>query len=80
MPAASDSQTSLSLLERLRQDPTDEQAWAEFVRRYRGKISAWCCELGLQSADHSKTAPGEDPEPFAHTPGTVGRHVPVTSP
>jgi RNA polymerase sigma factor (sigma-70 family) len=51
MPATPDSQTSVSLLERLRQDPTDEQAWAEFVRRYRSKITAWCRELGLQEAD-----------------------------
>ena len=40
MPATSDSQTSVSLLERLRQDPTNEQAWGEFVDRYRGKITA----------------------------------------
>jgi hypothetical protein len=36
--SASDSTTSATLLSRLRRDPQDQQAWAEFVRRYRPKI------------------------------------------
>lgn len=51
MASSSDSATSVTLLERLRQDPTDEQAWSEFVQRYRGKIYGWCREWHLQEAD-----------------------------
>jgi RNA polymerase sigma factor (sigma-70 family) len=47
----SDSTTSLTLLARLRKDPLDQEAWTEFVRRYRPKIHRWCCEWGLQPMD-----------------------------
>jgi RNA polymerase sigma factor (sigma-70 family) len=51
LAAVSDSQTHLSLLGRLRHDPTDPAAWAEFVRRYSPQIYAWCRCRGAQEAD-----------------------------
>jgi len=45
------STTSLTLLGRLRRDPTDQRAWSLFVRRYGGKIYAWGRHWGLQDAD-----------------------------
>src|SRR5881409_1150777 len=49
MPA--DSPTSTSLLGRLRNAPTDQAAWREFVRRYGGQIYGWCRHWGLQESD-----------------------------
>jgi RNA polymerase sigma-70 factor (ECF subfamily) len=46
-----DSNTRLSLLERLQQDHTDELAWEEFVERYGRKIYRWCRQWGVQEAD-----------------------------
>jgi RNA polymerase sigma-70 factor (ECF subfamily) len=46
-----DSVTSITLLWRLQQAPSDEAAWAEFVARYGGRIKCWCREWGLQEAD-----------------------------
>jgi RNA polymerase sigma factor (sigma-70 family) len=46
-----DSGTSSSLLVRLQQDPADQIAWAEFVRRYGTRIHGWCRRWGLQEAD-----------------------------
>jgi RNA polymerase sigma-70 factor (ECF subfamily) len=43
--------TRVSLLRRLRSDPADQQAWAEFVRRYGGHIYRWCRAWKLQEAD-----------------------------
>jgi RNA polymerase sigma-70 factor (ECF subfamily) len=43
--------TRISLLIRLRQEPVDEGAWDEFVRRYGWLILAWCQQWGLQAAD-----------------------------
>ncbi len=51
MTNAPDSETSLSLLERLRHNPTNQQAWNEFVRRYQPRIHGWCRSWGLQEAD-----------------------------
>src|SRR5262249_52702555 len=51
MGRTSDSQTSPSLLGRLRRDPTDQAAWGEFVDRYGRKIYAWCRQWNLQDAD-----------------------------
>ncbi len=51
MDNESASKTSVNLLGRLRQNPTDQTAWAEFVRRYSGKIYAWCRHWNLQHAD-----------------------------
>jgi RNA polymerase sigma-70 factor (ECF subfamily) len=51
MPAAPPLQTSATLLGRLRKDPADQAAWAEFVRRYAPLIYAWCRHWNLQDAD-----------------------------
>jgi RNA polymerase sigma-70 factor (ECF subfamily) len=51
MPEWSDSRTSLTLLETLRQAPHDAVAWERLVRRYRPMIYGWCREWGLQGAD-----------------------------
>jgi RNA polymerase sigma-70 factor (ECF subfamily) len=45
------SQTSPTLLGRLRQDPNDEQAWQSFVARYGPKIYGWCKQWRLQDVD-----------------------------
>src|SRR5262245_49705756 len=45
------SETRITLLRRLRRDPADPQAWAEFVDVYGGKILGWCRAWGLQEAD-----------------------------
>jgi RNA polymerase sigma-70 factor (ECF subfamily) len=45
------ARTSTSLLVRLRQEATDQAAWAEFVRRYSGQIYRWCRAWHLQEAD-----------------------------
>ena len=45
------SRTRVTLLGRLRHDPTDAQAWNEFVDHYGGKVLAWCRRWGLQEAD-----------------------------
>lgn len=43
--------TSVSLLGRLRQESVDQEAWAEFVRRYGRQIYHWCRKRKLQEAD-----------------------------
>jgi RNA polymerase sigma factor (sigma-70 family) len=43
--------TSTTLLRRLRQDPADQAAWAEFVRRYGPQVYRWCRHWRLQEAD-----------------------------
>jgi RNA polymerase sigma factor (sigma-70 family) len=43
--------TSTTLLQRLRQEPADQQAWAEFVRRYGPQVYRWCRRWRLQQAD-----------------------------
>ena len=43
--------TSPALLERVGQEPRDQAAWSAFVAYYGPKISAWCCQRGLQAAD-----------------------------
>jgi RNA polymerase sigma-70 factor (ECF subfamily) len=47
----SDLRTSASLLVRLRQPETDQQAWAEFVHRYGPLLHRWCKHWKLQEAD-----------------------------
>jgi RNA polymerase sigma factor (sigma-70 family) len=47
----SDSGTHVSLLGRLRDNPTDEAAWGDFVERYGPKIHAWCLRWHAQEAD-----------------------------
>jgi RNA polymerase sigma factor (sigma-70 family) len=56
MRRLTDSQTSLSLMETLRQSPKDADAWDRFVRRYRPKIYGWCRAWGLQEADAEDVA------------------------
>jgi RNA polymerase sigma-70 factor (ECF subfamily) len=43
--------TRVTLLARLRQDPTDEAAWGAFVERYGRHIYRWCRRWNLQDAD-----------------------------
>jgi RNA polymerase sigma-70 factor (ECF subfamily) len=45
------SATDVSLLLRLRQDPTDQAAWGKFVQRYGRRIYLWCRQWQLQEAD-----------------------------
>ena len=51
MDKAFSTQTSPTLLGRLRKDPTDQAAWSEFVDRYGPKIYGWCRGWRLQEAD-----------------------------
>jgi RNA polymerase sigma-70 factor (ECF subfamily) len=43
--------TSIKLLQCLRQQPADQAAWAEFVRRYGPRLYHWCRCWKLQEAD-----------------------------
>src|SRR5262245_39468325 len=43
--------TRVTFLARLRQDPTDQAAWDEFVERYGRHIYRWCRQWKLQDAD-----------------------------
>jgi len=45
------AQTSPTLLGRLRQQPSDQAAWEQFVDRYGRLILAWCRQARLQDAD-----------------------------
>jgi len=45
------SETSATLLGRLRQRPVDDAAWGEFTDRYARKIYGWCRGWNLQEAD-----------------------------
>jgi RNA polymerase sigma factor (sigma-70 family) len=51
MDRPSGSHTSPTLLGRLRQEPVDQVAWAQFVERYGRRIYAWCRQGKLQEAD-----------------------------
>src|SRR5579885_2574312 len=51
MSRPEDSRTRVTLLGRLRHDPSDQTAWAEFVEHYGPKIYGWCRKWGLQEAD-----------------------------
>jgi RNA polymerase sigma-70 factor (ECF subfamily) len=46
-----DSQTSVTLLGRLRQFPPDQAAWAQFADRYGRRIYGWCRQWNVQEAD-----------------------------
>ena len=46
-----DSGTRVTLLGRLRRDPTNQAAWEEFVEHYGRKIYVWCLKWNLQEAD-----------------------------
>lgn len=47
----SSGKTSVTLLERLRRDACDQQAWERFVDKYGSMIYFWCRRWGLQEAD-----------------------------
>jgi RNA polymerase sigma-70 factor (ECF subfamily) len=51
-----DSQTSPTLLGRLRQDPSDEPAWQAFVERYGPNIYGWCKQWRLCDVDAEDVA------------------------
>ena len=51
MERAQDSGTRITLLGRLRRDPTNQAAWAEFVDHYGRKVYGWCLKWNLQEAD-----------------------------
>lgn len=51
MSNASREHTSATLLLRLRTNPQDDSAWAQFVDRYRPMIFGWCRGHALQEAD-----------------------------
>ncbi len=51
MAGVTGSDTSVTLLRRLRRDPADQAAWGEFVDRYGRMIFRWCRRWGLQEAD-----------------------------
>jgi RNA polymerase sigma factor (sigma-70 family) len=51
MDRLNDSATRVTLLGRLRRDPTNQTIWAEFVEHYGTKIFLWCRKWGLQEAD-----------------------------
>jgi RNA polymerase sigma-70 factor (ECF subfamily) len=56
MAGAGGSQTSATLLARLRQFPADQEAWSEFTERYGRKIYGWCRQWNLQEADAEDVA------------------------
>jgi RNA polymerase sigma factor (sigma-70 family) len=43
--------TRVTLLTQLRQDPSDQAGWDEFVERYGRHIYRWCRQWNLQDAD-----------------------------
>jgi RNA polymerase sigma-70 factor (ECF subfamily) len=51
MDRMNDSRTRVTLLGRLRRDPTNQEIWAEFVAHYGPKIYSWCRKWKLQEAD-----------------------------
>jgi RNA polymerase sigma-70 factor (ECF subfamily) len=51
MVTNSSAGTSATLLGRLRRDPADQAAWAQFVKRYSPQIYGWCRRWNLQPAD-----------------------------
>jgi RNA polymerase sigma-70 factor (ECF subfamily) len=51
MENSPDQRTSTTLLARLREPGVDQQAWAEFVRRYGPQVYRWCLHWKLQEAD-----------------------------
>jgi RNA polymerase sigma-70 factor (ECF subfamily) len=51
MGVTQDSGTRITLLGRLRRNPGDQKAWAEFVEQYGPRIYSWCRRWDLQEAD-----------------------------
>jgi RNA polymerase sigma-70 factor (ECF subfamily) len=56
MPANRGTDTSVTLMMRVQQDPSDPLAWDEFVERYRPMITAWCVKWGSQACDAEDVA------------------------
>jgi RNA polymerase sigma factor (sigma-70 family) len=56
MAADRDTETSLTLLERLQVNPDDPVAWRLFVERYQPRIRRWCLAWGLQDSDADDVA------------------------
>src|SRR6516164_7348380 len=56
MDPSSGSYTSPTLLGRLRQEPADQAAWAQFVERYGRLVHAWCRKGAQQEADAEDVA------------------------
>jgi RNA polymerase sigma factor (sigma-70 family) len=56
MPVDRESDTSMTLLERLQNNPGDPQAWSLFVERYQPRIRAWCLNWGMQDSDADDVA------------------------
>jgi RNA polymerase sigma-70 factor (ECF subfamily) len=56
MPADHDTDTSLTLLERIQVNPDDPHAWRLFVERYQPRIRRWCLAWGLQDSDADDVA------------------------
>jgi RNA polymerase sigma factor (sigma-70 family) len=89
MTRAANSGTRVTLLGRLRRDPSDQRAWAEFVDHYGGKVLHWCRAWGLQDADAADVTQAVllqlavSMRDFAYDPGksfrawlkTVARHA-----
>jgi RNA polymerase sigma factor (sigma-70 family) len=50
------AQTSPTLLMRLRQDPTDQAGWVQFVALYGPKIYGWCRKWGLNGPEAEDVA------------------------
>src|SRR5437763_6221235 len=51
MERTRDSGTRVTLVGRLRRDPTDQAVWEEFVEHYGPRIYGWCRKWSLQEAD-----------------------------
>jgi RNA polymerase sigma-70 factor (ECF subfamily) len=51
MNRRADSMTRVTLLGRLRHDPTNQAIWAEFVEHYGPRVFTWCRKWSLQEAD-----------------------------
>ena len=56
MAAGAHSRTRVTLLGRLRADPSDQQTWSEFVDHYGPRVVVWCRAWGLQDADAEDVA------------------------
>jgi RNA polymerase sigma-70 factor (ECF subfamily) len=56
MPAHTNTDTSLTLLERIQVNPDDPQAWRLFVDRYQPQIRRWCLAWGMQDSDADDVA------------------------
>jgi RNA polymerase sigma-70 factor (ECF subfamily) len=56
MPTDPEKDTSVTLMMRVQQDPTDPDAWDRFVERYQPMIRAWCLRWGSQASDADDVA------------------------